>query len=99
MPARKATGDDFVGPPTEEEWMAANSAGSSSGGKSTASDWLNGITNVGNSIASILGKWNRKENYNYEIEQRSGGLSTGAWLGIMGGVVVLVIVLAVALKN
>lgn len=98
MPKRKADGDDLVGPPMENGSYYYNT-GSGNSGKTSASDWLSGLSSIFGSVGLGIAAWNRKENYNYDIYQRSGGLSTGAWIGIVGGIMAMMLIFVIALRK
>ena len=104
MPKRQADGDDFVGPPMENgsyyyNTDSGSSTNTGSSNKTSASDWLSGLANIFGSIGLGISAWNRKENYNYDIYQRSGGLSTGAWIGIVGGIMAMMLIFVIALRK
>ena len=100
MPKRKADGDDLVGPPMENgNFYSEGHNPNGSSGKTSASDWLSGLSSIFGSIGLGIAAWNRKENYNYDIYQRSGGLSTGAWIGIIGGIMAMMLIFVIALRK
>lgn len=104
MPKRKADGDDLVGPPMENgsyyyNTDSGSSTNTGSSNKTSAGEWLSGIAGIGAAIAAIFGNANTKSSYTYDIYQRSGGLSTGAWIGIVSGIMAMMLIFVIALRK
>lgn len=78
----------------------SSSTNTGSSNKTSAGEWLSGIAGILNAITGGIFAANNSSNTTaiYDITNRPS-LSTGAWIGIIGGIMAMMLIFVIALRK